>query len=639
MPDNWNILASLLGTPRPPEPVEKAVPPEDKDAAKTDAKDGVSQQNVEATPAPSKPSVQSESFAQSKGATESAGATARQDSKSEDIPHDPFAAFGQIDEDDNGLDDASPAFGSAKSSRASSKTESGRPDRSRHAVSEPKSEDRPSQIDSGSAKKSFGDADDDVLKALTATTPPPKLPGFGVSDEDESSTEMEGSFGSVEKDIQQRESQLGAGRDRDYSGRQGRGRGSERGDRGRRTGPSLDSVDSDKLGDDKRGDDKRGDDEFGERSKPVSDGAPRRGRRGQRQRISESDTGNASPSVPRDSSDSSSDELADTPRRGRGRRSGRGRGEREPDAEVVAKSDSEGSSGRPRRRRGGRSDADSTTDSHDRSDRDRGQSRDRSEGRDRSETRGGSETRGRGDNRERNEGRGRDSSNRSARDELRASAKTGSDRDSSALIDDDDDGFAADLFDVEDNFGGELAADSSSQSGGKRDGSDGDGDSDGPRAGRRSRRRGRGRGRRPAAADKDNVTAEAVSDDLPRSAFGDPDDDDTDVDSEDDVLVTRQGRSRDDRSRIDSDDDRPSGGSSRRGSRRGGRGNSEGRGSSDSRGSSDDRPRERTEQDFPSWHEIVNVMVDKNLGNRRSGGGGSGGGRGGSGSGSRGRRR
>ncbi|MEP0344005.1 MAG: hypothetical protein ABJE27_04475, partial [Rhodopirellula bahusiensis] len=135
MPDNWNILASLLGTPKPP----------DRPAVKEE---------------PAKPAAEPEPVAET--------------AESKEAEPDAVAP-------------------------------------------EPKETSEPS------AKKvsAFSEPDegaDDVLQALAAVKPPPKLPGFGISDDDadesgDESDDTPSGFGAAESKISKRETQLKSGGD------------------------------------------------------------------------------------------------------------------------------------------------------------------------------------------------------------------------------------------------------------------------------------------------------------------------------------------------------------------------------------------------------------------------------------------
>jgi|GEM_PF-5145517 len=145
MPDNWNILASLLGTPKPP----------DRPAAKVE---------------PEKPAAEPEPSAESCESKEKESDAAPKPKETSETAPAKASAFSS---DDEGADD--------------------------------------------------------VLQALAAVKPPPKLPGFGVADDDDSDDVPSG-FGVAENKISKRESQLKTGGDESPASKR---------DRKHRGGPDL----------------------------------------------------------------------------------------------------------------------------------------------------------------------------------------------------------------------------------------------------------------------------------------------------------------------------------------------------------------------------------------------------------------
>ncbi|MCM2370467.1 hypothetical protein [Aporhodopirellula aestuarii] len=604
MPDNWNILASLLGTPRPPEPAE------------------VKQDDPQVESEPAEKEVAAETT--------------------------PDAA-----------ETASPEQSEASDSSRSSL---------RSAHSAPSSESDSSEPDSS-------ESDLDVLEALTAVQPPPKLPGFGIPDDEPSVTPAKAetaSFASAEAEIKQRESQLSAGRSSRSSSEtrqhtaSGDTRSTERssGRPPRRSGFAdglgvVSAEDDDDLLDEPFGfvdedDDAEAEDDSpsATTSSPASRGERSTGRGDDKSKADSPSRGNRDDS-PREAQ----------PPRGRGRRGQRQRMSEDDLAGMsVGESTSSGPSreqdtapadndsrsrSRGRSRRGGGRDEENTSEERGRGGRGRSRDRDDDFGvtvvaKESSETpERDSDTTESPRRSRRGRGRGRGDSRRGERESSTQPAA----RTREPVLDDEDDsdvGFAADLFDDLDSV--DTSDDFGVESGAARSSSRGDSDDeDGPRAGRRSRRGGRRRGRRGAGSAESGDTETAAraskpSDELPRSAFDD------DLEDDDEIETIRRGQTAaesSDRGRKDDDSgqDRP---------RRGGRGRGRDRDSRD-RDSRDRDSRSDVSaagQDFPTWHTIVNAMVDKNLSGRRGGGGGgprgggsSGGGRGNTSNGSRGRRR
>ncbi|MEM6776526.1 MAG: hypothetical protein AAF670_02645 [Planctomycetota bacterium] len=505
MPDNWNILASILGTPKPPEPPQK-----DEDPANSNEAD---------------------------------------------------AALSSDSASDAEIHDDGPVEVAEADLKAVDKVETS---------SQQVDEDPPV---------------DDVLQALTAVAPPPKLPGFGVSPETEveSGLELDRSFGARQKEIEQRDRQLRDGSD-DSPARQ-------RDQRKRRgpTEPKRESKSTSGFGAGLPGFVEDETDEV-EATAFVNE-----------ESLQEPDD------VIDDSADHEvSTEVSDRPR---GRSSRR-------------RSESSGDE-RPRRtgRRGQRQKLAGDATFDDVAEPDSSPLEDKSSSESSGET-------GRGRRRGRRGGRGRSRGRDDARTDDRNGSTSVRRGDSSAVSDDSDSG----QFDEEVSLGftsfdddpAETESADSSETHGRGEPLD----DQGPPAGRRRSRRGgrrRGRGGRGASDDaeqRDGDPGVAADDNpLPQSAF----DDDLEDDAEADAL-RRGGRSRNGSTRSNGEDDREP--SSRD------RGSGDRRGSRSRRGRSRDTGDSSRRDSVPTWKDVVNVIVDSNLasrssrGSRGSDGGGSRGGRG-----------